>query len=210
MESDPSADRLNELLADAGLLVLQLSQYKQLKDYLSLIIRWNARTNLTSVRDPEAIVSRHFVESIACGQALPAGILTLLDFGSGAGFPGVPISVCRPDLAVTLAESQGKKAAFLQEAVRVTGVTAKVHAARAETLTTQFDCVILRAVDHMDQAVEAATYLISPNGWLALLTTQPDLPDFQIAAGPALLWSDPLPLPGSDKRILALARKPSA
>jgi 16S rRNA (guanine527-N7)-methyltransferase len=207
MESYPSADRLNDLLAIARLPILQTSQYKQLNDYLSLILRWNARTNLTSVRDPEAILSRHFVESIACAQALPPGIATLLDFGSGAGFPGIPISVCRPDLAVTLAESQGKKAAFLQEAVRVTDVTAKVHSGRAETLNTQFDCVTLRAVDHMDRAVRAATNLVSPNGWLALLTTQADLPNLQVAAGPAFLWSEPVPLPGSESRILALARK---
>ena len=208
MVATPSAERLNELLVDVHLPILQISQYKQLNDYLSLILRWNARTNLTSVRDPEAILSRHFVESIACAQALPSGIATLLDFGSGAGFPGIPIAICRPDLAVTLAESQGKKAAFLQEAIRVTAITAKVHADRAETLTTQFDCVTLRAVDHMDQAVEAATHLISPNGWLALLTTQSDLPNLQTAAGPTFLWSEPIPLPGSDNRILALARKP--
>jgi 16S rRNA (guanine527-N7)-methyltransferase len=207
MEPAPSADRLNELLATASLQILQISQSKQFNDYLSLIIRWNTRTNLTSVRDPQAILSRHFVESIACAQTLPAGIVSLLDFGSGAGFPGIPIAICRPDVAVTLAESQGKKTAFLQEAVRVTGVTAKVHAARAETLTTQFDCVTLRAVDHMDRAVQAATHLVRPNGWLAILTTQSNLPTLQTAAGPAFLWSDPVPLPGSENRILALGRK---
>jgi 16S rRNA (guanine527-N7)-methyltransferase len=208
-DSNPSAERLTHLLADARLHFLQTSQYKQLSNYLSLILRWNARTNLTSVRGPEAILSRHFVESIACAQALPGGIATLLDFGSGAGFPGIPIAICRPDLAVTLAESQGKKAAFLQEAIRVTGITAKVHAARAETLTTQFDCVTLRAVDHMDRAVQAAAHLISPNGWLALLTTKSDLPSLQTAAGPAFLWSELISLPGSESRILALGRKPT-
>jgi 16S rRNA (guanine527-N7)-methyltransferase len=208
MEPAPSADCLNEMLITASLSNLQITQYKQLNDYLSLILRWNTRTNLTSVRDPEAILSRHFVESIACAQALPPGINTLLDFGSGAGFPGIPIAICRPDLAVTLAESQGKKAAFLQEAGRVTGVTAKVHAGRAELLTTQFDCVTLRAVDHMDRAVKAATHLISANGWLALLTTQSALPALQTAAGSAFVLSEPVPLPGSDNRILALARKP--
>jgi len=207
MEPAPYADRLNDLLTVAGLEILQIQQYKQLNDYLSLILRWNARTNLTSVRDPEAILSRHFVESIACAQALPADIASLLDFGSGAGFPGIPIAICRPEIAVTLAESQGKKAAFLQEAIRVTGIPAKVHAARAETLTTQFDCVTLRAVDHMDRAIQAATHLVSPNGWLALLTTQPDLPNLQTAAGSPFLWSESLPLPGGDNRILALARK---
>jgi 16S rRNA (guanine527-N7)-methyltransferase len=207
MEPDPSADRLNELLKYLDIEILQTAQYKQLKDYLSLILRWNARTNLTSVRDPEAILSRHFVESIACAYSLPPNITTLLDFGSGAGFPGIPISICRPELTVTLAESQGKKAAFLQEAVRVTGIKAKVHSARAETLTTQFDCVTLRAVDHMNHAVREATRLVASRGWLALMITQADLPVFEATAGPAFLWSKPLLLPGSDTRILALARK---
>ena len=90
--------------------------------------------NLSAIRDEEGIISRHLVESIVVSSELPQGIKTLLDFGSGAGLPGIPIAICRPEIAVTLAESQGKKAAFLQEAVRVLGIGAKVHAGRAEAL----------------------------------------------------------------------------
>ena len=86
------------------------------------------------MRDEQGILSRHFVESIVVARELPQGIRTLLDFGSGAGLPGIPIALCRPEIAVTLAESQGKKAAFLQEAVRVLAISAMVHAGRAETL----------------------------------------------------------------------------
>ena len=95
------------------------------------------------------------------------GLFTvMLDFGSGAGFPGIPISLCRPEIQVTLAESQGKKAAFLQEAVRVLGLAAKVHAGRAETAATRFDCVVLRAVDRMELAVQVASGLVGPAaGW---------------------------------------------
>jgi 16S rRNA (guanine527-N7)-methyltransferase len=202
-----SPNRLNELLAEANLPILQQTQSKQFNDYLSLILRWNARTNLTSVRDPETILSRHFVESIACAQALPAHIATLLDYGSGAGFPGVPIAICRPAIAVTLAESQGKKAAFLQEAIRLTGISAKVHSGRAETLTAQFDCLTLRAVEHMEQAVRSAERLVSPNGWLLLMTTESDLPTLQAAVSSAFRWSTPTPLPGGESRILALAQQ---
>lgn len=209
-------NRLAELLSAAGLYPIQAEQNKRLNDYVALIIRWNARTNLTAVRDEEGILSRHIVESIACAQALPAGISTLLDFGSGAGFPGLPIAICRPEIAVTLAESQGKKAAFLLEAARVLECSTwnnpiqnpiRVHSGRAETLTTQFDCVTLRAVDRMEQAVQAAAQLVKPRGCLAPMTTTTDLPKIQSAAGYPYIWSEPIPLPGGDHRVLALARR---
>ncbi|MGB9145730.1 MAG: 16S rRNA (guanine(527)-N(7))-methyltransferase RsmG, partial [Acidobacteriaceae bacterium] len=85
----------------------------QLDAYLALLLRWNARMNLTAVRDPESILRRHFAESLFAAEHIPPGVATLLDFGSGAGFPGIPIAIARPEIAVTLAESQNKKAAFL-------------------------------------------------------------------------------------------------
>src|SRR5271168_1984593 len=81
----------------------------QLSTYLDLLLKWNARTNLTAIRDPEEIVRRHFGESLFAGRHLDPDPQTLLDFGSGAGFPGLPIALLRPDIQVTLAESQNKK-----------------------------------------------------------------------------------------------------
>src|SRR5207342_666778 len=104
----------------------------QFQAYLELLLRWNARLNLTAIRDQEGILSRHFVESIACARAVPEEVATLLDFGSGAGFPGIPIALCRPEIVVTLAESKAKKAAFLQEALRTLALRANVRAKRAE------------------------------------------------------------------------------
>ena len=208
------AEALDRLIVSSGLLSIQVIQNKQLIDYFALLLRWNARTNLTAVRDPEAILQRHFLESIAVAQALPAGIATLLDYGSGAGFPGIHIAVCRPEIAVTLAESQNKKAAFLQEAVRVTGISARVHSGRAEALATQFDCITLRAVDHMDQAVRSAAKLVAPNGWLAPLTTRAELATLQSSIestpGTHFSWPESITLPGSDQRILALAHRLNA
>jgi 16S rRNA (guanine527-N7)-methyltransferase len=201
--------RLNAQLAAVGLDTVDSAFGGQFEDYLSLLLRWNVCVNLTAIRDEEGILSRHFVESILCARALPAGIVTLLDFGSGAGFPGIPIALCRPEIDVTLAESKGKKAAFLQEAIRVLGISAKVYAQRAESLSAQFDCVTLRAVDHMPQAVKAASRLVAPNGWLALMTTGADLAALQLAAGPAWSWSKALPLPGGGDRLLALGERGS-
>ncbi len=131
----------------------------------------------------------------------------MLDFGSGAGLPGIPIAICRPEIAVTLAESQGKKAAFLQEAIRALRISAKVHAGRAEALRTEFDCVVLRAVDKMLKAVAAAVGLVAPGGWLALMTTGAELEKLKAAAGPEFSWPQLFPLPGSSDRLLALAAR---
>jgi 16S rRNA (guanine527-N7)-methyltransferase len=130
----------------------------QLSTYLDLLTKWNARTNLTAIRDPEEIVRRHFGESLFAATHL-GECATLLDFGSGAGFPGVPIQLLRPDLQVTLAESQGKKAAFLREVCRHLALPTEIFAARVETMPPdrQFDVVILRAVDKMESAMTEAT-----------------------------------------------------
>jgi 16S rRNA (guanine527-N7)-methyltransferase len=196
--------RLNLLLREAGLQALDAALSARFERYCSLILRWNARMNLTAVRDEEGILARHFVESIACARSLPPSIRTLLDFGSGAGFPGIPIALCRPEIAVTLAESQGKKAAFLQEAVRVTGVAATVYAGRAGNLTAKFDCVALRAVDRMPDAVSAASALVSPGGCLALLTTRGEVERLQTAAGAGFCWNAWIELPAGASRVLIL------
>lgn len=202
--------RLNALLASASLSPLDADQATRFEAFLSLILRWNARTNLTAIRDVDGILARHFVESIACAQALPAGIETLLDYGSGAGFPGIPIALCRPAIHVTLAESQGKKAAFLQEAVRTLGLGSKVYADRAETLAHDFDCVILRAVERMPEAATAAVRLVRPGGWLALMTTHEELDPQRAGVKGQLDWLASSPLPNSSERILILGQKSGA
>src|ERR1700727_1556035 len=130
MTSGGSSSRLNELLLTAGLSPLDHETAHKFEAYLSLFVRWSKKLNLSSVRDEEGIISRHFVESISVAQSLPSEIASLRDVGSGAGLPGIPIALCRPRIAVTLSESQVKKAAFLQEAVRVLGIPATVHAGR--------------------------------------------------------------------------------
>ena len=202
-----SGKRLQSLIADAGEVPLTLDQELRFERYLSLIQHWNGKTNLTSIRDQGGILSRHFVECIAFARLLPPAIQSLLDFGSGAGFPGIPIAICHEDIAVTLAESQGKKAAFLNEAVRALELNAKVHSARAEEQEQVYDAVVLRAVDKMGEAVHSASQLVKAGGWLGLMTSEADRERLIEAAGEGFDWSNPSPLPGSESRQVVFGRK---
>jgi 16S rRNA (guanine527-N7)-methyltransferase len=168
----------------------------RLSTYLDLLLKWNARTNLTAIRDPEEIVRRHFGESLFAACHLASGTQTLLDFGSGAGFPGLPISLLRPEISVTLAESQNKKSAFLREAVRTLNLTVEVWPNRVETMppTRQFHTVALRAVDNMEVALPAAKARILPGGQLAVLTT----------AAYTAVGGRSIPLPNSQTGVLYL------
>jgi 16S rRNA (guanine527-N7)-methyltransferase len=170
--------------------------YPQLSTYLDLLLKWNARTNLTAIRDPEEIVRRHFGESLFAARHIPPDTRTLLDFGSGAGFPGLPIQLLRPEIAVTLAESQNKKATFLREAVRTLGLKTEVWSARVEDMPPErrFEVVAMRAVDNMDAALAAAKARITPGGRLAILTTAQQAP----ALGKLV------PLPNSESGVLSL------
>lgn len=163
-------------LADAPTPALLL----RLDEYLNLLLRWNARMNLTAIRKPENIVRRHFGESLFLARHLPAynvprGTFTLLDHGSGAGFPGLPVALARPEIVVTLAESQIKKAVFLREAVRVTGAAnVEVYCGRTEALPSErlFDCLTLRAVDDAATAYPIAAARVRPGGSLAALEAE--------------------------------------
>lgn len=146
------ADLLKTYIAAPRVILPKLSEY------LDLLLKWNARTNLTAIREPEEMVRRHFGESLFAARHLGA-CDTLLDLGSGAGFPGLPIALLRPEIHVTLAESQGKKTTFLREVVRTLSLSnVEVWAARAEAMPAErrFHTVTLRAVDNMAAALSAA------------------------------------------------------
>lgn len=174
----------------------------QLDAFLALLIAWNKRINLTAVRDPETIVRRHFAESLFAAEHVPSGTATLLDFGSGAGFPGIPIAVARPEITVTLAESQGKKAAFLREAVRTLGLRAEVWAGRVEQMAAErvFDAVTLRAVDKMPEACRLGVARVRSGGWMGVFTTRATETALDRLAD--IRWTEALAIPGSRQEVL--------
>ncbi len=172
-----------------------------------MLLKWNARLNLTAIREPEGILERHFLECIFAAQQLPSDIKTLLDFGSGGGFPGIPFAICRPEIHVTLGESQSKKAAFLREVVRTLNLpNVDVFNGRVEALNRRFDAVALRAVDKMPEACRAAEPKIAHEGHFILFVTKDSAPSL-IAEFDQVTWASTRPIPGSDQRILLLGHK---
>jgi 16S rRNA (guanine527-N7)-methyltransferase len=184
------------------ILGLDAPTIAQLETFLALLLRWNARINLTATRQPEEIIRRHFAESIFAAKKIPPRVKTLLDFGSGGGFPGIPIAVCRPQITVTLAESQSRKAAFLREAVRTLGLKAEVWADRVEAMEPHrvFDAVTLRAVDKMTAACEVAAERLAPRGWIAVFATRKTESLFDNI--PGIHWDSAIEIPGSDQELL--------
>lgn len=145
-------------------------QCKKFEQYLSLLLKWNKTHNLTAIRDADDVVKRHFMESVALIPHMGAP-KRVLDLGTGAGFPGLPIAIMRPDWQVTVLDSAHKKIAFCQEVVRVCGLSnVKAVSARAEDPTivqqlSDFDMVVSRATWSMAEYVPIALpYVQRPNG----------------------------------------------
>lgn len=202
-----TAARIEAAVERAGLQPLTPNAARHFEAYLELLLKWNARLNLTAIREPENILERHFLECIFAAQQLPSAIKTLLDFGSGGGFPGIPFAICRPEIHVTLGESQAKKAAFLREVVRTLNLAnVNVFNGRVEALTRKFDAVTLRAVDKMPEACRAAEPKIAHEGHFILFVTEDSAPSL-VAEFNQITWAAPRTIPGSDQRILLLGRK---
>lgn len=177
--------------------------HNKLLIYLELILKWNARINLTAIREPEEIVRRHFGESLFVGFHL-GKCETLLDFGSGAGFPGIPVQLLRPDVQVTLAESSHKKAAFLNEVVRSLNLPTQVWSGRVEAMPAeqQYDVVAMRAVNRMERAVAEAA--VRARERVLIIGTADD-------SYPGLLegfvMAEAVPLPGLNSGALWIANR---
>lgn len=200
-------------MAALGLSVPGLAP--RLLDYLALLDQWNHAYNLTAVRDPREMVSRHLLDSLSILPWVPAGALALADLGSGAGLPGVVLALARPDLAVTLVESNGKKARFLREVVRQLGLAnVRVAQSRAEQLDEPgaYGCITARALGTLAQLVQFGGDLLQPGGQLLAMKGQ--YPADEIAALPApwqVQASHVLAIPGdSGARHLIVVTRASA
>ena len=179
---------------------LSAAQIAQLFRHYELLLQWNKRMNLTTVQPGEEMVVRHYCESLFFAANLPAGAEdSVLDVGSGAGFPGIPMAVSKPSWTVALIESNQRKAVFLRESTRDLS-NVRVLAARMEAVTAHGDWVVARAVDPREVLKNVPR--LAPN--VGLMLGEADFSaiqaEFQIA------WAEPLRLPWGDRRICAFGR----
>jgi len=219
MDAARVAELLHPFLGRAGEAQLSPQVPQQISTYIDILVRWNSRINLTAIRDPEEIATRHFGESLFAARHLfpggvgaaalgrPAERISAADVGSGAGFPGVPLKLWAPGIQLTLIESNEKKSVFLREIVRSLTLTdVNIQTARAEALSpASFDVVTLRAAERFATVLPIAAALVRPGGRLALLIGSAQLERARSLL-PGRGWVPPLPIPGSHSRVLFTAR----
>src|SRR5579864_8621033 len=229
-------DPLNHSVQPGESAALTPAQLQHISTYIDILLRWNARINLTAIRNPEEIVTRHFGESLFAARHLfpkvypvppvssvvkdfdvdfdvandqpPPTNDRVADLGSGAGFPGLPMKLWAPNITLTLIESNHKKATFLREVVRALTLTdVDIQNARAETLTGKaFDVITLRAVERFESILPVAATLVRPAGRLVLLIGASQQTQTQTSL-PRFTWSKPIPIPCSTARILLTGKQ---
>jgi 16S rRNA (guanine527-N7)-methyltransferase len=197
--------RVHELLSPFR-LELDRGQIGMLLTYVKLLLRWNQKINLTSVRNPEECVTRHFGESLYVAKYMELSG-RLLDVGSGPGFPGLVLKIMFPTLAVTLLEPVAKKRAFLKEVARACEMASvEVVGERLEDfvgLTTrhQFDAATARAVGHLDNIVPLVCDALKPGGRMILWLSENQAGSLgQLETQVA--WDTPIPIPLSRHRVI--------
>jgi 16S rRNA (guanine527-N7)-methyltransferase len=196
---------LNQLLSPYLRCELSPQQLHQIQLYLDLLLKWNSRISLTAIRNREEIVRRHFGESLFAGGHLQAEFASsLADFGSGAGFPGLPIKIMAPQLELRLIESQQKKATFLREVVRTLELkNVIVHSGRGEEFKLKTQIVTMRAVEKFDVSLPVAASLVDLGGRLGLLIGAVQASAARNALA-EFAWREPITMPESRERILMI------
>lgn len=166
-------------------LVLADAQVARLLGYLDALERWNRIVNLTAIREREKMLAAHLLDSLAVVPHL-AAVSRLSDLGSGAGLPGIPIALARPDVRVRLVEAREKKARFLRHVVRDLALTnVEVFAGRAEALPAEHgeEVVVARALGRLAEIVRLAAPILAPHG--RVLAMKGHLPQDELRELPA-------------------------
>lgn len=203
------AEQLAQGLATMG-LDLPAERQEKLLAYVALLYKWNRTYSLTALREQEKAVSHHLLDSLAIVPFVPPG--SLLDVGSGGGTPGIPVAIARPDVQVTLLDSNSKKAAFLQQAVIELGLTnVSVHGGRVEQYhpAIGFAAITSRAFAELADFVMLTRHLLAPEGvWLAMKGVMPREEIASLPGDVCLEAVHALQVPGIDgeRHLVAMRR----
>jgi 16S rRNA (guanine527-N7)-methyltransferase len=204
-------ERITQLLAPfVEPASLMDSQVSAIRTYIELLLKWNAKLNLTAIRDSEEIITRHFGESLFAARQLFSTVdsrESVIDVGSGAGFPGLPLKLWSPNINLTLVESNRRKATFLREVIRALDLkSAIVLSERAESVSLRADLVTFRAVERFERILPVAFGLVKPGGRIALLIgeTQVDLAQSILSV---VEWKNLIPIPSSKSRKLLIGEQ---
>jgi len=203
-----SAETIRRALGEFQLAVND-QQVLQIQQYIKILLQWNEKINLTAIRDPLEILNRHFCESMYAAVAVPVENGRLADVGSGAGFPGIPLKIIRPDLQVFLIESSIKKATFLAEVIRELGLTdTRVMVSRYEELGEEvapLDFACSRALGEFSAFLEWARSDQIAAKQVILWIGARDLAEIQKVR--TWEWREPIPVPNSLRRLLLAGTK---
>ena len=190
-------------------VALTEAQIESVRRYLSILMLWNQKINLTALTDPQEILGRHFGESLFALRAVPISAGRLADVGSGAGFPGLALKAIRPELEVILIEPNYKKTKFLAEVSRALGVGVEIERRRFKELAAAraFDFIAARALGDTHSLLKWSLGTLKERGLVVLWLGSQDAE--HLLADPGWVWRKPISIPQSHRRIL-LVGKPSA
>ena len=194
---------------DALGLRLPADAVGRLLDYLALLERWNVAYNLTAIRDPAEMVTRHLLDALAILPYVQGD--TLADLGTGPGLPGIPLAIATPGRQVLLVDSNGKRVRFLREAIRALKLEGvRAVQSRVEDVEGQFDCITARAFASLADMLGWGGHLLAPQGiWLAMKGKAPDEELPGLPAAFAVRGIHPLRVPGletSERHLVVLGR----
>jgi 16S rRNA (guanine527-N7)-methyltransferase len=203
-----SEQSIRNALSEFGVSVSGEQVFK-IQQYMKILLAWNEKLNLTAIRDPLDILYRHFCESMYATVSVPMEKGRLADVGSGAGFPGLPLKILRPDLQVFLVESNVKKATFLAEVIRELGLEdTRVLVSRYEELGEEvapLDFVCARAVGEFGALLEWASSKQVAAREVILWIGARDLEEIRRIR--TWDWREPIPVPHSMRRLLLVGTK---
>jgi len=206
--AQPSEQTIRRALGEFNLEV-DSEQVHKIQQYMNILLAWNAKVNLTAIRNPLEILYRHFCESLYARVAVPVETGRLADVGSGAGFPGLPLKILCPNLQVFLVESSIRKATFLAEVIRELGLTdARVLVNRYEELSEEvapLDFVCSRAVGEFGPLLEWAGSKRVAAKQVILWIGARDLQGIQQFR--SWEWREPILVPHSLRRLLLVGTR---